>query len=147
MADASPTRYLTLTQVKKICFALIKRLLEFEEPVPEFETRFPEKLESILEIPRQTFGGEELYPTIFEKAACYFYFTIKNHPFLNGNKRMAIVTTYVFLRINEYILDVPLKVMYDYSVSLAKSTENHKREFREVVAFMQKYSKKKELSN
>lgn len=126
--------------METICFQLVRELMQFEEPVPEFQTRFPNKLESILEIPKQDF-----YPTIFEKAACYFYFIIKNHPMLNGNKRLAIVTTYVFMRLNGYILGVPWKEMYEFAVKLALETKSHEREFKEVVNFVKKYSKKRPL--
>ena len=46
-------------------------------------------LESSLAQPFQTFGGEELYPTLAEKAARLAYGIAKNHPFLDGNKRAA----------------------------------------------------------
>jgi prophage maintenance system killer protein len=45
----------------------------------------------------QTFGGEELYPDLELKAARLFYTIIKNHPLLNGNKRVASLVLYEFL--------------------------------------------------
>lgn len=133
--------YLTLEDAKEICFNLVQQLLEFQEPVPEFETRFPMKLESILETPKQTFGEKELYPTIFEKATCYFYFIIKNHPLLNGNKRLAIITTYVFLRVNGYNFIVPWEKMYSFAIGIADSTKDHKKEFEEVIKFIKNNTK------
>jgi death-on-curing protein len=50
----------------------------------------------------QSFGGEDVYPSIEEKAAHLLYFIIKNHPFVDGNKRVAFAVTDVFLRINDY---------------------------------------------
>ena len=44
-------------------------------------------LESAIERPNATFGGEELYPTIFLKAAALLESIVKNHPFVDGNKR------------------------------------------------------------
>ena len=41
----------------------------------------------------QTFGGEELYPSIEEKAANLLYFVVKNHAFSDGNKRIGAVPT------------------------------------------------------
>jgi death-on-curing family protein len=137
-----PVYYLTLEDTKEICFHLVQQLLQFEEPLPDFETRFPAKLESVLEIPKQQFGENEFYPTIFEKSACYFYFIIKNHPFLNGNKRLAIVMTYVFLRFNHYNFKAPWKSMYSFAIELAGSTKNHKKEFKEVVIFIKSNSEK-----
>src|SRR4030042_694170 len=44
-------------------------------------------LESALQQPRMTFGGEYLYPTLAEKAAALAFSIIRNHPFIDGNKR------------------------------------------------------------
>lgn len=132
--------YLSLEDVKEICFNLVLQLYQFEEPLPNFETRFPSKLESILEIPKQKFAGEDLYPSIYEKSACYFYFIIKNHPFLNGNKRLAIITTFIFLKINGISLISPWNKMYSFALEVAKSKGNHKKEFKKVASFIKKYS-------
>lgn len=53
-------------------------------------------LESALDAPKATFSGEELYPSISEKAAIYLYHISKNHPFNNGNKRAAFVASLTF---------------------------------------------------
>ena len=45
----------------------------------------------------QTFGGEELYPSVEEKAANLLYFVIKNHPFVDGNKRIGALMFLMFL--------------------------------------------------
>jgi death-on-curing protein len=134
--------YLTLEDVKEVCYTLVTELFQFKEPVPDFETRFPSKLESALETPKQQFSGEELYPDLCEKAACYFYFIIKNHPFLNGNKRMAIVATFVFLKINGQTLLVPWNGIYSFALETASPSGNHKKEFKDVVNFLEKYLKK-----
>jgi death-on-curing protein len=44
-------------------------------------------------------------PTLFELAASYGFGLVKNHPFVDGNKRMAYLTTYVFLGMNGHELD------------------------------------------
>ena len=49
--------------------------------------RDSDALKSALAQPRMTFGGEELYPTIIEKAVALGFSIIKNHPFVDGNKR------------------------------------------------------------
>ena len=134
--------YLTLEDVKEVCYTLVTELFQFKEPVPDFETRFPAKLESVLETPKQEFSGEELYPNLYGKAACYFYFMIKNHPFLNGNKRMAIVATFVFLRMNKQIFKVPWNEIYSFALKTASSTKNHEKELKDVVNFLEKYLKK-----
>lgn len=57
-------------------------------------------LESAIEAPFQTFGGQDLYPTLIEKAARLCYGLVKNHPFLDGNKRTGIHVALVLLEIN-----------------------------------------------
>ena len=57
-------------------------------------------LESALASPFQSFGGEDLYPSIQAKAAQLGYGLIKNHPFLDGNKRIGAHVMLVFLSLN-----------------------------------------------
>ena len=57
-------------------------------------------LESALNAPFQTFSGTELYPMILEKAARLGYSLIKNHAFVDGNKRIGAHTMLVFLALN-----------------------------------------------
>ena len=59
-------------------------------------------LESALAQPQMTFGGEDLYPTLVDKAAALGYALIKNHPFLDGNKRTGHAAMEVFLVLNGY---------------------------------------------
>jgi death on curing protein len=54
--------------------------------------------------PQATFDGEELYPDLFLKAAALLESLVGNHAFVNGNKRAAITSTGLFLRINGYRL-------------------------------------------
>ena len=61
-------------------------------------------LESAINTPLQTFGGQELYPTVLEKAARLGYGLIHNHPFLDGNKRIGTHAMLVFLDINNIAL-------------------------------------------
>ena len=59
-------------------------------------------LESALTQPQMTFGGEDLYPTLVDKAAALGYALIKNHPFLDGNKRTGFIVAALFLELNGY---------------------------------------------
>ena len=59
-------------------------------------------LESALAQPQMTFGGEDLYPTLVDKAAAFGYALIQNHPFLDGNKRTGHAAMEVFLVLNGY---------------------------------------------
>jgi death on curing protein len=59
-------------------------------------------LESALLQPRMTFGGEDLYSTLGEKAAALAFSIIRNHPFIDGNKRTGHAAMEVFLILNGY---------------------------------------------
>ena len=59
-------------------------------------------LESALAQPQMTFGGEDLYPTLMDKAVALGYALIMNHPFLDGNKRTGHAAMEVFLVLNGY---------------------------------------------
>ena len=62
-------------------------------------------LESALNAPFQTFAGIELYPTIIDKAAQLEYSLIKNHAFVDGNKRIGTHVMLVFLMLNGIDVD------------------------------------------
>jgi death-on-curing protein len=65
-----------------------------------------ELLKSALGMPAATFGGEYLHTDIYEMAAPTSYI-VKNHPFIDGNKRVGAVATLVFLVLNGYDFTVP----------------------------------------
>ena len=76
-------------------------------------------LESALGQPRQTFQGRYLYRTIFDKAAALFHSLIKNHPLLDGNKRLALAAVAVFLHLNGYMFYVTKDEAVTFSLALA----------------------------
>lgn len=57
---------------------------------------------SALYEPKQTFDKIDLYPTILSKASCYMRSFARNHPFFDGNKRTALLSTITFLEKNGY---------------------------------------------
>ena len=57
-------------------------------------------LESAVAAPQASFGGESVYTDIAEVAAAYLFFLCRNHPFVDGNKRAALGSCIVFLRLN-----------------------------------------------
>ena len=76
-------------------------------------------LESALFNPFQTFGGEELYPSIQAKAAQLCYGLVKNHAMLDGNKRLGTHVMLVFLALNGYELVYSQKELSDTILALA----------------------------
>jgi death-on-curing protein len=57
-------------------------------------------LESAVALPQSTFGGKELHAGLVEKAAAYHFHLCANHPFVDGNKRVAVAAAELFLLIN-----------------------------------------------
>ena len=57
-------------------------------------------LESAVTAPQATFGGQSVYADIEEIAAAYLFYLCRNHPFVDGNKRVALGSCVLFLRLN-----------------------------------------------
>ena len=119
---------LTVRDVEYIAFQLAQEMLTFDEPIPDFSSRFPNALESCLAVPFQIFSGRALYPTLMSKAAMLLYLLIKNHPFQNDNKRIAMTTLFVFLYRNEKWLRVDTRELYNFTVWVAQSPRTVKDE-------------------
>jgi len=132
-------RIITLSDVEYLAFRLAKEHLSFDEPIPDFSTRFPNILESCVLTPFQTFSGKALYPSLVAKASVLFYLLIKNHPFQNGNKRIAITTLLVFLLFNGKWIRVNTQELYNFTVWVAQGPSSFKDQ---VVDAIQKFIRK-----
>lgn len=119
---------LTLQQVEYVAFRLAKELLSYDEPIPDFGTRFPHILEGCIAQPFQSFGGRRFYGGLVGKAAILFYLMIKNHPFQNGNKRIAMATLFYFLHKNNKWLRVDNQELYNFAKWVAASNAKLKDE-------------------
>lgn len=111
---------LTIKEVQYVAHSFAQKLLEWDEPIPDFSTRYPNILERCIEAPHQTFEGQ-LYKGLIKKAAILFYLLIKNHPFQNGNKRIAVVTLMIFLTKNDMWLTVSNQELYNFAKWVAES--------------------------
>jgi death-on-curing protein len=76
-------------------------------------------LDSALSNPFQSFDGEELYPSIQAKAAQLCFGLVKNHPMVDGNKRLGTHVMLVFLALNGYELFYSQKELSDTILTLA----------------------------
>lgn len=112
---------INITEVELIAFRLAKELLGENEPIPEFSTRFPNLLESCLAVPFQKFSRKDVYPSLIDKAAVLYYLMVKNHPFQNGNKRIATMTLLMFLFKNKRWIEVDNTEFYNFSMWVAQS--------------------------
>ena len=76
-------------------------------------------LESALAQPYMTFGGNELYPSLAEKAAVLGFSLMQNHPFADGNKRTGHAAMAMFLAINGYKIDASIDEQTEIILSVA----------------------------
>ena len=86
------------------CMTMIGELRERIHGGEMFGKPRGDAFEGALRAIYQSFDGEDVYATVAEKVANLLYFIIKDHPFFDGNKRIAVFLFMVFLAINEYSL-------------------------------------------
>ncbi|HSE61568.1 MAG TPA: type II toxin-antitoxin system death-on-curing family toxin [Candidatus Saccharimonadales bacterium] len=131
---------LSVGEVEFIAHELACRWFDQTEPIPEFSTRYPAKLESCLQQPFLSFAGLDPYPTLIEKAAILFYLVTKNHPFLNGNKRLAVTIMLNFLAKNGKWIDVSSHSLYEIAVLVAESRPIDKDDMVQALSqFLEKH--------
>ncbi|MBU2263234.1 type II toxin-antitoxin system death-on-curing family toxin, partial [Patescibacteria group bacterium] len=121
-------------------YFLAKNFLEWDEPIPDFGSRFPNILESCLATPFQAFRKKGLYKSFNEKVAVLFYLMIKNHPFQNGNKRIAMTTLLYFLSKNKKWIRVDDKELYNFAKWVAESNPKIRKEtIKAIEKFLETY--------
>lgn len=98
---------------------------------PMYGIRDKNSIQLISQSLNQEVFGVELYPTIFDKAAYLWYALSNYHCFYNGNKRTALVTTYVYLKINGYYLKIDNN-FYDISLNIVES-QIEKKQIKEII--------------
>ena len=106
-------RYLSLQEI----LALHEKVIAQSGGIPG--TRETAALESAVAQPEMTFGGDDLYPTIAEKAAALGHSLIQNHPFLDGNKRAGHAAMEVFLLLNGYEISAQVDEQEQIILSVA----------------------------
>jgi death on curing protein len=121
-------KILKVRHVEELAHKMAQLQMEWDEPIPDFGTRYPGKLESCLVQSFQTYAKRDLYPGLIAKTAILFYLMIKNHPFMNGNKRIAVTTVLTFLLLNKKWLRMESELLYELAVWIAKSDPKLKEE-------------------
>lgn len=81
-------------------------------------------LTSALANPLQTFAGLDLYPSVFDKAVQLCFGIIKNHPFLDGNKRIGLHSLLILCHINGLKIDIAHDELIDIIFKVADGTFN-----------------------
>jgi death-on-curing protein len=107
------TRYLTVEQALRIARVAVGG--------PTY-VRDVGLLEAAVHRPRASLVGQDAYPDLFAKAAALLHSLARNHPLVDGNKRLAWLATYVFLAKNDVELDPEDDEAYDLMVAVADGT-------------------------
>lgn len=96
-------------------------------------------LSSAIYVPQSRFDGKFLHKSIPAMAAAYAFHICQNHPFVDGNKRVALASSLVFLDINRYRFNCKDEVLYDETMNASKG--EIKKEA--LIKFYEKCSKEK----
>jgi death-on-curing protein len=78
-------------------------------------------LQSALAQPQATFGGQFLHADLYEMAAAYLFHLVRNHAFVDGNKRVGAVSAIVFLRMSDQELKITNDELESLVLSVAQS--------------------------
>jgi death-on-curing protein len=124
------TRHLTVEQALRIARAAVN------EPV---EVRDVGLLESAIHRPRASVLGQDAYPDLLTKAAALLHSLARNHPLVDGNKRLAWLATYVFCAKNGVELDPHDDDAYDLVVAVASGERDDVDEIAAILdSFMRR---------
>jgi death-on-curing protein len=96
------------------------------------DLRDPGLLTSAVDTPRATFDGTNLHGDLFEMAAAYLFHIVRNHPFVDGNKRTGAAAALVFLDLNGIEMDIDDAELVDHVLAVAEG----KVPKAEVAAFL-----------
>jgi death-on-curing protein len=95
-------------------------------------------LQSATSMPQAQFGGQYLHSDLYEMATAYLCHLALNHPFVDGNKRVALMAADIFLLMNGVLLTAGETALTELTLTVAQ----HKMEKSEIAAFFRKHSKK-----
>jgi len=131
---------LNISDIEYVAHRLAQETMTWTEPIPDFSTRYTNALERCIEAPFQSFNGKQLYPGLLKKSSILFYLMVKNHPFQNGNKRIAMATLFYFLYRNKKWLKVDSQELYNFARWVAESNAKLREDtVRAVETFLMNY--------
>jgi death-on-curing protein len=82
--------------------------------------RDPWLLESAVAQPQSSFGGEFFHDGLYAMAAAYLFHLVRNHPFVDGNKRAGLLAALVFLDVNGITIEHPTPALYELTMAVAE---------------------------
>lgn len=91
--------------------------------------------------PLATFGGEDLYPDPFAKAAALMESLIRNHPFVDGNKRTAITAAGILLRRSGHLLETSQTELFRFTMAMATGRAT----FEDALPWLRLHSRPEQL--
>lgn len=94
------------------------------------------RLEAAIAAQSQAVFGEELYKTMFDKAAVVCRGIVADHPFVDGNKRTAMLAALTLLKVNDYELVIPKGQLEDFAVRIAVEHLS----IQDIAAWFERYS-------
>jgi len=89
-------------------------------------------------MPQATYGGDFLHTDIYEMAAAYLFHLVKNHPFIDGNKRVGAVSAIVFLFLNDLEFTAPEEEFAEIVLSVARGDIDK----TDIALFMRRFSER-----
>ncbi|MFI7115632.1 type II toxin-antitoxin system death-on-curing family toxin [Amycolatopsis sp. NPDC049868] len=92
-------------------------------------------LDSAAHRPRSSLMGQDAYPTLHEKAAVLLESVVRNHPLIDGNKRLSWMATFVFYGLNGYDLDAPEDAAYDLVIAMSIGSRTYREAAVELAAW------------
>jgi death-on-curing protein len=124
------TDYLTVEQVLFIHMRLVA------ETGGSPGVRDLDLLASAVGRPQASFGGQDLYPTVFDKAGALLDSLVRNHPFVDGNKRVGIAAAGLFLLRNSVRLTASNAELEQFTLQVARSEAS----MEQMVAWLKRHS-------
>ncbi|ABX03248.1 MAG TPA: type II toxin-antitoxin system death-on-curing family toxin [Herpetosiphon sp.] len=131
MSEEVPLHYITLEEALHIRDAIAEAHGE------SFDVLRFQQLLSALATPFQSMFGEELFPTLCAKAGMLLAGLIRNHPFWDGNKRIAMAITARFLALNGYQLTVDAAEADQFTTALAM----HRQDYETASSWLAQHSR------
>jgi death-on-curing protein len=127
----------------EIRFITLQRALKMQERLVdehggEHGVRDMNLLQSALHMPTATFDNIFLHTDLYEMAGAYMYHLVKNHPFVDGNKRAGSLAAIIFLKMNGVEFVASNKVLADFTLELASGNKDKS----EAAIFFKQNSKK-----
>ena len=126
-------KYLTLEQVLAMHEALVEKFGGL------IGTRDINLLISAVESPKAAMFGDDLYSTIYDKAAVYLFHIVRNHSFNDANKRTSFLAAYLFLKANKVPIEFTDEAYEDLVVAAAEGNKT-----KEEIAYFFKHGKERD---